>query len=213
MKVEIHSDIVCPWCYIGERRLARALEQSEGLDDVEVVFRPFQLDPGAPPTPVPTAEYLEERFGSVAGTMQDRVSAAAEGEGISFAWDRMLSVNTRRAHRLLGLAEREYDAATQRALVERLFDLHFTRGGDVSDVGRLVDEASEVGMERERVEAYLASDEGTLELERDLRRAREAGVRAVPTFVFDGTWAIEGAQPTEVLRRALEQVAEQGTSA
>jgi predicted DsbA family dithiol-disulfide isomerase len=213
MKVEIHSDIVCPWCYIGERRLARVLERLEDPEEVEVVFRPFQLDPDAPTTAVPTAQYLEERFGGLAGAMQDRVSAAGEAEGIAFAWDRALSVNTRTAHRLLGLAEREHGPEVQRALVERLFDLHFSRGGDLSDLERLADEAEAVGMDRSRVEAYLASREGIEELERDLQRAREVGVRAVPTFVFDETWAIEGAQPIEVFRRALEQVARPGSSA
>ena len=117
MKVEIYSDVVCPWCYIGERRFARALAAFGG-GDVEVVFRPFQLDPAAPTAAEPIARYLERRFGARAGSMLGSVSAAAAAEGITMDWDRALAANTRTAHRLLGLAEREYGAGTQRALAE-----------------------------------------------------------------------------------------------
>jgi predicted DsbA family dithiol-disulfide isomerase len=213
MKVEIYSDVVCPWCYVGERRFGRALEAFPGADEVEVVFRPFQLNPDASDVAEPLSEYMAKRFGPRAAAMHGQVDAAGAGEGITFAWDRALSVNTRTAHRLLRLAEQEYGAEVQRALVERLFDLHFTQGGDLSNPEQLADEAAAVGMDRSRARAYLASDEGVRELEAEFEAAREIGVRAVPTFVFDGTWAIEGAQPTERFAEALAEVSRRTTSA
>jgi predicted DsbA family dithiol-disulfide isomerase len=206
MRVEIYSDVVCPWCYIGERRFARALADLPDAGEVEVVYRPFQLDPNAPAAAVPLAEYLEKRFGPRVAGMHGQVDAAGAGEGITFDWDRALAVNTRTAHRLVRLAEREYGAEVQRALVERLFDLHFTRGGDVSDPEQLADEAAAVGMDRARARAHLGSDEGVRELEAEFEAARRIGVRAVPTFVFDGSWAVEGAQPTARFAEALAEL-------
>lgn len=206
MRVEIYSDVVCPWCYIGERRFERALGEFPQAGEVEVVFRPYQLDPSAPETAVPISEYLARRFGDGAAGMLNQVSAAAAGEGITIDWDRALATNTRTAHRLSRLAEQEYGAGVQRALIEALFDLHFSRGGDVSDRGQLAEVAVGVGMDLGRVEAYLASDEGAGELEEEFAAARQLGVRAVPTFLIDGKYVLEGAQPVgkflEVLARA-----------
>src|SRR5215218_5795732 len=108
MKVEIYSDVVCPWCYIGERRFERALAAYPASEPVEVVFRPYQLDPGAPAEARPLRRYLEARFGGSADGMTRQVGAAAAGEGITIDWDRALAVNTLQANRLLRLAEREY---------------------------------------------------------------------------------------------------------
>ncbi|MFW6200988.1 MAG: DsbA family protein, partial [Gemmatimonadota bacterium] len=114
MKVEIYSDVVCPWCFIGERRFGRALEASGRAHEVEVAFRPFQLDPRAPEAAVPLKEYLATRYGPHSARMLARVSEAAEGEGIEFDWDRAKSVNTLTAHRLMRLAEREHGPGVQR---------------------------------------------------------------------------------------------------
>jgi len=207
MKVEIYSDVVCPWCYIGERRFARALSEFDGGDEVEVVFRPFQLDPDAPEVAVPHAEYIEKRFGRRAEGMHHSIDAAAEGEGISFAWDQALAANTRTAHRLLRLAHLEHGPAVQRGLAERLFDLHFSRGGNIADPEQLADEAAAAGMDRGRALEHLASQEGLQELDAAFQTARASGVRAVPTFVFDGQWVVEGAQSKEKFLDALEEVA------
>src|SRR5690606_33521353 len=115
MKVEIYSDVACPWCYIAERRFARALAAYPGGDRVEVVYRSYQLGPEAPAEAVPMMEYLSRRFGDRVDGMLERVSENARVEGIEMAWDRALSVNTLTAHRLLRLAEREYGPAVQRA--------------------------------------------------------------------------------------------------
>ena len=159
MKIEVYSDVVCPWCYIGERRLDTALTIFGRAARVDVTFRPFQLDPGAPESGRPLVAYLEQRYGPRAGGMLRQVGAAAAAEGITMNWEAALSGNTRSAHRLLQLALAEYGPGTQRTLLERLFDLHFTRGGDVTDHARLIEEAVAAGMVRSRVEAYLASDE------------------------------------------------------
>ncbi|NUQ20347.1 MAG: DsbA family oxidoreductase, partial [Gemmatimonadaceae bacterium] len=179
MQVEIYSDVVCPWCYIGERRFAKALQSFTGRDDVDVVFRPYQLDPDAPSTPAPLIESLRTKFGANVRAMLDRVSAAAAGEGIDVRWDEAVAVNTITAHRLLRLAEREYGAAVQRTLAERLFDAHFTRGGNVADPGLLTTLAVASGMERDRVGQYLASSEGLAETREAIAQARAMGIRAV----------------------------------
>jgi predicted DsbA family dithiol-disulfide isomerase len=206
MKVEIYSDVMCPWCYIGERRFTRALAAFPGSEAVEVVFRPYQLDPGAPEKAVPLKRYLTERYGPRSEAMLSQVSAAASGERITIDWENAQSVNTRTAHRLLRLAEREYGPDVQRALLERLFDAHFSKGGDVADTDLLTRLAVEAGMDEQRVRDYLASGEGAAELEREFDHARALGVRSVPTFVFDGQYAVEGAQPASTFLQVLEEV-------
>ena len=207
MQVEIYSDVVCPWCYIGERRFAQALGAFAGRDDVAVVFRPFQLDPNAPATPAPLVESLRAKFGANARAMVERVTAVGAGEGIEFRFDDAVAVNTITAHRLLRLAEQEYGAEVQRKLAERLFDAHFTRGQDVSDPGLLATLAAEAGMERARVERYLASDEGLAETREAIDQARALGISAVPSFVFDGQYLVEGGQPAATFAAVLDEVA------
>ncbi len=207
MKVEIYSDVACPWCYIGERRFQRALAAFPQADRVEVVYRSYQLDPNTPETPMPLKEYLQKRFGRPVDDMLQQVTENARGEGIEMAWDRAISVNTLTAHRLFRLAEREYGAGVQRKLVEKLFAAHFSEGGDVSDHDLLTELAVSVGMDEERVRAYLASNEGLDETREDLDQARRIGVQAVPTFVFEGQWAVQGAQSASTFLQVLEEVA------
>jgi len=207
MLVEVYSDVACPWCYIGERRFAKALQRFEGRDDVEVVFRPYQLDPSAPARSVPLLDALTRKFGSNAGQMMERVTGAAAGEGISMRMDRARSVNTLDAHRLLRLAEREHGPAVQRALVDRLFAAYFTDGGDVGDRDQLVSIAAAAGIDRARAEAYLASGEGLAEVTAEIEEARSLGITAVPTFVFEGKYAVSGAQEPELFLEALREVA------
>ena len=206
MKVEIYSDIACPWCYIGEKRFAAAL-RSFADREVDVSFRPYQLDPAAPTTPRPLIAALREKFGTNVQQMLDRVTGVARGEGIEMHWDRAVAVNTLTAHRLLRFALAEYGAEVQRALAEKLFDAHFSAGGDVGDHALLTTLAASVGMDADRVRRYLDSDEGLAETRAEIEHARELGVRAVPTFVFDGQYVVEGGQPAEVFADVLRQVA------
>jgi predicted DsbA family dithiol-disulfide isomerase len=206
MKVEIYSDVVCPWCYIGERRFERALAAYPGSERVEVLFRPYQLDPNAPASALPLRDYLERRFGGPADGMMKQVGSAAAAEGITIEWDHALAVNTFRAHRLLRLALAENGAEVQRALVERLFAAHFTDGGDVSDADLLTRLATAAGMDEERVRSHLASDEGEAALRAEMAEARDMGIRAVPTFLIDGKYVVEGAQSPSAFLQALEEV-------
>ncbi len=213
MKIEIYSDVVCPWCYVGKRRFERALDEFPDRESVEVVYRPYQLDPSAPEAAIPLNDYLERRFGGRANGMQGTVTAAAREEGVEIDWDGALAANTRMAHRVMGLAEREYGADVQKAVAERLFAMHFSEGGDIGSVDQLVEAAVTAGVEEERVRSYLANGEGEEELEADLARGSGMGIRAVPTFVIDGLWVVQGAQRAEVFREALETVAERAAGA
>lgn len=206
MKVEIYADVVCPWCYIGEKRFEEALAEFEGRDDVDVVYRPFQLDPGASQTAIPLTRYLDRRFGAGSTGMMGHVTEAARGEGISIDWDSALHVNTLTAHRLLRLAREEYGADIQRTVMERLFAAHFSQGGDISDHDQLTQLAVAAGMDEDRVRAYLASDEGLDELREELEHARRLGIQSVPTFVFDGQYAVQGGQPSATFLQVLEEV-------
>src|SRR5688572_11962017 len=206
MKIEIYSDIACPWCYIGDHRFEAALADLPGAEEIEVVYRPYQLDPAAPERPVPSRERLARRFGSGVEAKLAHVTGAAAAEGITLDWDRALSVNTRTAHRLARLAELEYGSGVQRALMRGLFAAHFTEGGDVSDHEQLTRIAVAAGMEEARVRSYLGSGEGTDELLAELEQARAIGVGAVPTFVFDGRYAVQGAQPAATFRQLLEEL-------
>ena len=207
MKVDIWSDVVCPWCYIGKRRFEAALRRFPGADDVTVTFRAFQLDPGAPPgAATPVRQVYERKFGpGQADQMIDRVTALAAGEGLSFDLDRAVRANTLLAHRVLWLA-RQRDV--QEAVKERLLRAYFTEGGNVGDPDTLAGLAAECGLDREEVLGFLASDAGAAEVAGDLTEALELGITAVPTYVFDGRWSVPGAQEPDTFLRVLERVAE-----
>jgi predicted DsbA family dithiol-disulfide isomerase len=205
VKIEVYSDIACPWCYLGERRLERALRSFPGGDDVEVVFRPFQLDPSTPERAVPLVPQLEKKFGPQARAMTWQITEAGKEEGIDFDWGRALAANTLTAHRLLRLAEQENGPEVQRELAGKLFEAHFEEGGDIGDPGELTALAVEVGLDPKRVASYLASDEGLAETKAEIAAARDLGITAVPTFVIDDRYAVQGAQPPEIFLQVLEQ--------
>ena len=207
MKIEIYSDVACPWCYIGKRRFERALAAFSGREGVAVVFRPFQLDPATPTTATPLLPRLESKFGPRFRAAAAHTEEVARAEGLTIDHGRALAVNTLLAHRLLWLAERERGAEVQRDLAERLFEAYFAKGADVGDRTRLAALAADAGMDPGRVERFLASDEGEAEVRAEIAEARAMGVDVVPTFVFDETYAVSGAQPTPVFLQVLEQVA------
>lgn len=213
MKVEIYSDVACPWCYIGKRRFQRALAAFPGAGEVEVVYRPYQLDPAAPATARPLLDALKEKFGPGAASMAGNVAEAARGEGITMDFDRALAANTLAAHRLLRLAEHEHEPPVQHALAEQLFEAHFARGADIGDPAVLTALAVAAGMDADRVRGYLASDEGLAEVKGEIRDARQLGITAVPTFVFEGRYGVQGAQPASAFLQAFETVARESAAA
>ncbi|WP_030271457.1 DsbA family oxidoreductase [Streptomyces sp. NRRL B-24484] len=209
MKVEIYSDIACPWCYIGKRRFEQALDRFPGKDGVEVVYRPYQLVPDAPEQASPHRAWLAERYGPQSVAMDARVTELGAAEGITYDFDAALHANTFLGHRLLHLAETEYGAAVQADVKERLLKAHFTDGTDIGDRTALTAIAVAAGMDGERVAGYLTGEEGVEEVRDQLDRARSLGITAVPTFVFEGRWAVQGGQEADTFLRVLQQVAEE----
>ncbi len=212
MKVEIYSDIACPWCYIGETRFFRALAALPQSDKVDVVFRPFQLDPTLSETPEPLKEQLTRKFGQRTEAMLRQTASTAKQEGLELNWDEAVSVNTLKAHRLLHLAEQEYGAEVQRKLATKLFEAHFTNGEDVGDEAALTKLGGSVGMDEDRISEYLSSDDGRDEVLAQITRAQQIGVQAVPTFVFNGKSAVQGAQPTSAFLQVLEEVQQESAA-
>ncbi len=201
MKIEIWSDVVCPWCYIGKRRLEHALREFEHADEVEVAWRSFQLNPDTPAgTAVPTLDYLTRRFGPQASQMTGRVAELARGEGLDFDFSTQLTVNTLDAHRLLHLAA---DLGLGDAAKERLLHAHFTEGADLSDPETLVRLAGEVGVDTGRAREVLASREYADAVQADIELAQAFGASGVPFFVIDRKYGISGAQPAETFLQAL----------
>ena len=201
MKIEIWSDVVCPWCYIGKRRLEHALGEFEHADEVEIAWRSFQLNPDTPAgTAVPTSEYLVQRFGPQASQMTGRAAALGREEGLDLDFDSSLTVNTLDAHRLLHLAA---DLGVGDAAKERLLRAHFTEGADLSDLETLVRLAGEAGVDPDRAREVLAGTEYGDAVQADIELARAFGATGVPFFVIDRKYGISGAQPAEAFLQAL----------
>jgi predicted DsbA family dithiol-disulfide isomerase len=210
LQIDVISDVVCPWCYIGKRRLEKALALKPEIP-VEVRFRPYFLNPWVPREGMTRDEYLTTKFGSVDHYkgIAGRVSAAAAAEGLVYAVDKMKrQPNTLDAHRLIlwaGQGDNGEDNSAR--MKQRLMDLYFSEGGDLSDANVLVRAAADCGLDPETVRKMLASDQDVERIEREANAAKEAGIDGVPTFIFGGLAAVSGAQAPEVLADAIEQVA------
>lgn len=209
MQIEIWSDVACPWCYIGKRRLETALEGFEHRDEVEVTYRSYQLDPGAPAVPTETvAVMLGRKYGGgeAAGRqMVDRVEATAAEEGLLFRHHDSVHANTGAAHRLLHLAAAEGAPGAQVALKERLLRAYFVEAANVADPDVLTAAATEVGLPEDRVRDVLGGSEFAGAVEADIREAVALGANGVPFFVIDRKYAVAGAQPTDVFVQVLDR--------
>ena len=213
MKIEIWSDVVCPWCAIGKRRFETALAQFEHRDAVEVEFRSFELDPNAPAErPGTQDEYLAAKYGvsvAEAAAMHERTAAAAAAEGLEFRFDRARSGNTFAAHRLLHLAKHH---GLQGALKERLLRAYFTEGRPIGDPETLHDLSIEVGLDDTAVTETLGGDRYADAVRADEREAAALGITGVPFFVVDRTFGVSGAQPAPLLLEVLHNAWEQRPS-
>lgn len=205
MKVEIWSDIVCPWCYIGRRRFEKALTEFDHSDQVEVIWRSFQLDPDAPLNYAGSVnDMLAERYGislEQAENKNAQVAELAALEGLEYHLEKAHPVNSLNAHRLLHLAAQSH---LQGEMKERLQKAYFTEGKVISDPDTLVQLALEVGLDEAEVHRVLASDVFSNEVQADILKAQALGCTGVPFFVFDQKYAVSGAQPVKVFLKALE---------
>lgn len=203
---EVVFDLVCPWCWIGMRRLQRALAQRPDLA-VEVTFRPFLLNPEMPARGMPQGEYLQRKFGGEdrARRLQAAILEVGRQEGIVFRFDRIQRTPpTLEAHRLVRLAAREGRAW---AVIEALFAAHFRDGQDIGDRTVLAAIAAEAGLEKAAVAASAADDEETERVMLENLRSHRLGINGVPCFVINGRHAVAGAQEPEVIERLFELAA------
>ena len=201
--VDVVSDVMCPWCYIGKRRLEKALAESPV--PIQVRWLPFQLDPTLPAGGKDRKQYLREKFGERAGDFYARIEATGAEEGIPFAFEKIaVSPNTLDAHRVARWAAAE---GREDAVVEALFRAYFIDGRNLADRAVLAAIAGEAGMDAQKTAERLASDEDVAEVTALVRRAGEIGVTGVPTFIVGGRYAVVGAQPPEAILQAVEVVA------
>jgi predicted DsbA family dithiol-disulfide isomerase len=205
--VEIWSDMICPWCYVGKRRFEHALALFAGRDEVDVIWRSFELDPNAPREPVPLADRIASKFNvshADAVAMNERMTETASGAGLQFRLDKAISGNTFDAHRVIHLAASH---GLQAEADERIKESYFAEGRPISDRESLVELAESIGLDAAETRAMLESDRFTDEVREDEQTAAAFGISGVPFFVFDRRLGVSGAQPPEVLLGALQEAA------
>ncbi len=214
MRVEIFSDVVCPWCYIGKARFDRAVAnlKAKGLEiDVDVVYSPYQLDPTAPiGVATPVLEAYSKKFGGPekAQAILDHVTAIAAQEGITFNMDIALRANTLPSHRLLAHALAKYGPEVQAALKQNIMIAYFTDGKDISSNKVLVECAASAGMDADEANIVLTENLFAQEVASQISDATSNGITAVPTYVINDQWSVPGAQDTELFERVLVRLAE-----
>lgn len=206
MKVEIWSDVVCPWCYIGKRRFEAALEQLEQKEKVEIEWKSFQLDPTTiTNTEQTNAQYLSKKYGvsiTEAEQMVSNVTQVAAGVGLTYDLEHAVIANTFRAHRLIHLAKR-YNK--QDEMKERLLKAYFTEAKNIDDTPTLIAIGAELGIDADVIKEVLESDTYSEHVQTDIKEAQQIGVRGVPFFVFNRKYGISGAQETAVFKDTLDK--------
>jgi predicted DsbA family dithiol-disulfide isomerase len=218
MRVEIFSDVVCPWCYIGKRRLDTAVAnlRARGVEiDLDISYKPYQLDPTAPiGQSTPVAEAYAKKFGGAEKAQQilAHVTNIASQDGIVFNMDIALRANTLMAHRLLVMAQRDFGNELQAQLKERIMQSYFTDGDDIADHVVLSMCASEVGIPQNTATQFLLSDQCVDDVQESLQMAAENGITAVPTFIFNDQWSVPGAQDVEMFERVIQRLNERTAS-
>lgn len=205
MRIDIFSDVICPWCFIGKKRLEKALALRP-LPDLQIHWRAFQLNPGMPAEGMDRQAYLAAKFGGPdsAQRIYDTVGAAGRRSGVAFAFDKITRTpNTMAAHRLVRFAER---FGRQDAMVEALFQAYFLQGRNLSDLDALAEIAAVAGLDRAAVRGYLDSDEDTETVLAEDAYARKLGIGGVPCFIVDGRYALSGAQEPEAFLPVFDLV-------
>ncbi|CAE7881986.1 ywbO [Symbiodinium necroappetens] len=203
MELDIFSDVICPWCFIGKRRLEAAFVERPQAGLV-VRWRAFQLNPDMPTEGMERQNYLERKFGGTANAQRiyNQIGTVGAQVGIDFAFDKIKRTpNTIDAHRLIRLAAR---LDREDAVVERLFKAYFLEGGDIGDSGLLAELAAEAGIDAQEAARFLASDEDRSAVESEDLSGRQAGITGVPTFIVNRRHAVPGAQPPEVLHKLFD---------
>lgn len=213
IQVEVWSDVVCPWCFIGKRRMERALDALRDdptfEPEIEIVYRPFQLDPNSPYGKTePVADAYTRKFGGPerAAELIARVTAVAADEGLEFHLDRALRANTADAHRLLWWALTQAGPSVQGALKEALMLAYFSDGLDIGDHDVLVDRAVRCGLGGDAARSMLSTSDGVEALAVGLQRAADNDITAVPTYVIDGRWSVPGAQDAAVFEQVFRRL-------
>lgn len=208
MRIEIYSDTICPWCYIGKRRLERALAQRPDVE-ASIHWRAFQLNPWMPVGGVPREEYLKAKFGqSDAQRIYANIREVGLTEGLEFRFDLMTRTpNTVLSHRLIAWAAEQEGDDPQGALVENLFQSYFLNGGNLSDPAVLVEAAGQAGLNTAAAEAFLATNERHDAVVAEDATARRMGIQGVPCFIVDGAYAISGAQEPEYFMPLFDLIA------
>ena len=212
VRIEIYSDTICPWCYIGKRRFERALGERPAVE-VEITWMPFQLNPDMPSEGMHRQSYLSSKFGGAqaAQSIYAPIVEAGHDERIEFNFDAMEKTpNTLDSHRLIHYAARQPEG--QGAVVEALFLHYFESGEDIGDTDVLVECAVDAGLDGAQARAYLDSDEDRGKVESQDVMARQMGIQGVPFFVFDGKYAVSGAQPPEVIAGVFDTLAEEAAA-
>lgn len=205
-KIEIWSDILCPFCYIGKRKLEKALETFEGKEFLEIDWRSYQLDPDATSQPnTDVYDYLAQRKGQTRDwsiKMHEQVANTAKQEGLDYNFEKAIIANSYNAHRLIHLAKK-YKLGDQAE--ETIFKAYFTQGKDIADKSTLMVIGKEIGLKEEEIKEVLNSNKYGDEVRLDIEEAQNIGVRGVPFFVMDRAYAVSGAQPVEVFAETLEK--------
>jgi predicted DsbA family dithiol-disulfide isomerase len=213
--VDIFSDVVCPWCYIGKRRFEKGLELAQADGDLgvdfEISFKPHQLDPrAAPGVSGPVFDAYAKKFGGPekAAEIIEHVTNTAAGDGLEFRMDLAQRANTLLAHRLIWRAGQPTSPVGQDAMKERLLRAYFMDGTHIGSPEALADAVADLGIDRDETLAFLESDAGVVEVTEELKDGYENGVTAVPTYVFNRAWAVPGAQDPETFAKVLQKMAE-----
>jgi predicted DsbA family dithiol-disulfide isomerase len=210
MKIDFVSDVMCPWCVIGLKALEQALDKTRDVVNAELHFQPFELNPQMPAEGQDVVEHIAQKYGSTPEQMEsNREAMRARGAELGFTFDmkkRGRIYNTFDAHRLLHWAE---SAGHQQALKQALFDAYFTEGRNPSDHAVLIDVVGKVGLDRERAQAILSSDEFAKETREREQFYIQSGIQAVPSVIINDRHLIQGGQPVETFERILRQLAEE----